>query len=61
MKQLLTLMMMLALAADAWAWKPLFVGHRGCNIGVENTAEAYRNGVDVSWRRDLHGTHLHGR
>ena len=47
MKQLLTLMMMLVLAADAWAWKPLFVGHRGCNIGVENSAEAYRNGVDV--------------
>jgi glycerophosphoryl diester phosphodiesterase len=37
----------LALAADAWAWKPLFVGHRGCNIGVENTVEAYRNGVDI--------------
>ncbi len=27
--------------------KPLFVGHRGCNIGVENTAEAFRNGVNV--------------
>ncbi len=40
-------MMVLALAVDVWAWKPLFVGHRGCNIGVENTAEAYRNGVDV--------------
>jgi glycerophosphoryl diester phosphodiesterase len=39
--------MVLAVAAEAWAWKPLFVGHRGCNIGVENTAEAYRNGVDV--------------
>ena len=38
---------MLALAVDAWAWKPLFVGHRGCNIGVENTAEAFRNGVNV--------------
>ena len=40
-------MMVLAFATDVWAWKPLFVGHRGCNIGVENTAEAYRNGVDV--------------
>ena len=47
MKQLFTILLFLALAADAWAWKPLFVGHRGCNIGVENTAEAYRNGVDV--------------
>ena len=30
----------------AWAWKPLFVGHRGCLRGVENTVEAFRNGVD---------------
>ena len=41
------MLIVLALAVDVWAWKPLFVGHRGCNIGVENTAEAYRNGVDV--------------
>ena len=47
MKRLFTLLIVLALAVDAWAWKPLFVGHRGCNIGVENTAEAFRNGVDV--------------
>ncbi len=40
-------MIVLAVAAEAWAWKPLFVGHRGCNIGVENTAEAFRNGVDA--------------
>ena len=40
-------MMVMAVVVDAWAWKPLFVGHRGCNIGVENTVEAYRNGVDV--------------
>ena len=46
-RRLFTLLMVLALAVDVWAWKPLFVGHRGCNIGVENTAEAYRNGVDV--------------
>ena len=48
MRRLFTILLLLALAvADAWAWKPLFVGHRGCNIGVENTAEAYRNGVDI--------------
>lgn len=47
MKRIFTILFLLALAADTWAWKPLFVGHRGCNIGVENTAEAYRNGVDV--------------
>ena len=46
-RRLFTLLMVLALAVDVWAWKPLFVGHRGCNIGVENTAEAYRNGVDI--------------
>ena len=48
MRRLFTILLLSALAvADAWAWKPLFVGHRGCNIGVENTAEAYRNGVDI--------------
>ena len=47
MRRFFTLLITLAVAAEAWAWKPLFVGHRGCNIGVENTAEAYRNGVDV--------------
>lgn len=29
----------------AYAWKPLFVGHRGSYTGVMNTAEAYRNGI----------------
>ena len=47
MRRVFVLLTVLAVAVDAWAWKPLFVGHRGCNIGVENTAEAYRNGVDV--------------
>ena len=47
MRRLFTLFAALALIVDAWAWKPLFVGHRGCNIGVENTVEAFRNGVDV--------------
>ncbi len=46
-RRLFTLLIVLALAVDVWAWKPLFVGHRGCNIGVENTAEAFRNGVDI--------------
>lgn len=47
MRRLFTLLLVMIIAADAWAWKPLLVGHRGCNIGVENTVEAYRNGVDV--------------
>ena len=46
MKKIFTLMLCLAAVAQASAWKPLFVGHRGCNRGVENTVEAYRNGVD---------------
>ena len=47
MRRVFALLIVVAAVADAWAWKPLFVGHRGCNIGVENTAEAFRNGVDV--------------
>lgn len=31
--------------ANAYAWKPLFAGHRGSYTGVMNTAEAYRNGI----------------
>ena len=47
MRRVFALLIVLAMATEAWAWKPLFVGHRGCNIGVENTAEAFRNGVNV--------------
>lgn len=46
MRKIITLMLCLAAVMQASAWKPLFVGHRGCNRGVENTVEAYRNGVD---------------
>ena len=47
MKKLLLLTVCLGAALSAWAWKPLLVGHRGCNLGVENTVQAYQNGVDV--------------
>ena len=47
MKKLLLLTLCLGAAVSAWAWKPLLVGHRGCNLGVENTVQAYQNGVDV--------------
>jgi glycerophosphoryl diester phosphodiesterase len=47
MKKLLLLTICLGAALSAWAWKPLLVGHRGCNLGVENTIQAYQNGVDV--------------
>lgn len=42
----LLILMCAAVALQASAWKPIFVGHRGCNKGVENTVEAYRNGVN---------------
>ena len=47
MKKFLLLTLCLGAAMSAWAWKPLLVGHRGCNLGVENTVQAYQNGVDV--------------
>lgn len=37
-------------AAGAMAAQPLLVGHRGSNIGVENTAEAFRNGIARGYR-----------
>jgi len=40
-------MMTACTVISVYAWKPVFVGHRGCLKGVSNTAEAYRNGVDV--------------
>lgn len=46
MKQFFAMMICVACALQCYAWKPLFVGHRGCLRGVENTVEAYRNGVD---------------
>lgn len=47
MKKILLLTLSLGIVFNAFAWKPLLVGHRGCVKGVENTVEAYRNGVDV--------------
>jgi len=46
-KVIFAILLMLATTFAARATKPVFIGHRGCNIGVENTVEAYRNGVDV--------------
>lgn len=41
-RTLFSLLLVLSLAAGA---RTLLVGHRGSNIGVENTAEAFRNGA----------------
>lgn len=45
-RKIVAIVVVMAVAMQAWAWKPLFVGHRGSYRGVENTAEAFRNGVD---------------
>lgn len=47
MKRSLLIAAILLLAmGSAYAWKPVFVGHRGSLRGVQNTEEAYRNGAD---------------
>lgn len=46
MKRLLFSIFCLACVLCSWAWKPIFIGHRGSYMGVMNTAEAYTNGVD---------------
>ena len=39
-----------ALTALASAAQPILVGHRGSNYGVENTAEAFQNGVNLGYK-----------
>lgn len=46
MKKLLLTIIAALCVLNAWAWKPVFIGHRGSYMGVMNTAEAYNNGVD---------------
>ena len=46
MNRYLTLLLVAVVSLQAMAWRPLLVGHRGCNIGVENTIEAFTAGVD---------------
>ena len=47
MKRIIYLVMLISLfSIDSYAWKPIFAGHRGSYTGVQNTVEAYRNGVD---------------
>ncbi len=47
LKQLVCVVAALAWALSAQAGQPIMVGHRGCIVGVENTAAAYRIGVDL--------------
>jgi len=46
MKEVIALILCLGGLLNCWAQKPLYVGHRGCGMGVENTEAAYRLGVD---------------
>ena len=46
MKRLLFAIIAVACVFSAWAWKPIFIGHRGSYMGVMNTVEAYTNGVE---------------
>lgn len=47
MKKTIILVMLLSLfAVESYAWKPVFAGHRGSYTGVQNTAEAFRKGVE---------------
>ena len=46
MKRLLFAIVAVACVFSAWAWKPIFIGHRGSYMGVMNTVEAYTNGVE---------------
>lgn len=45
-KKLLLFMAATGVTLCAHAWKPIFVGHRGGYTGVQNTTEAYTNGVE---------------
>ena len=46
MKKSLLLLCFVCTLSQAYAWKPLFAGHRGSYRGVENTEEAMMNGIN---------------
>jgi len=46
MKRILVILLCAMQGVMMYAWKPIFVGHRGCIIGVENTREAFINAKD---------------
>jgi glycerophosphoryl diester phosphodiesterase len=46
MKKITTILLFACVVGQAYAWKPLFAGHRGSLRGVENTTEAFKNGVN---------------
>ena len=46
MKKITTILLFVCIVCQAYAWKPLFAGHRGSYRGVENTEEAMMNGIN---------------
>ena len=46
MKRIFLLLCLVCTISQAYAWKPLFAGHRGSYRGVENTEEAFLNGLN---------------
>lgn len=47
MKRFSFIILSILTTLSVYAWKPVFVGHRGSGSGVENTREAFINGVDI--------------
>ena len=46
MKRIITLFCIICIFVQVYAWKPQFAGHRGSYRGVENTEEAFMNGIN---------------
>ena len=46
MKKITAILLFACIVGQAYAWKPLFAGHRGSYRGVENTEEAFLNGLN---------------
>ena len=46
MRKTLLLLCLVCTLTQAYAWKPVFAGHRGSYRGVENTEDAFMNGIN---------------
>ena len=46
MKKITAILLFACIVGQAYAWKPLFAGHRGSYRGVENTEDAFLNGLN---------------
>ena len=44
-QKLFLLLVFVCIAGNTFAWKPIMIGHRGSRSGVENTKEAFINGI----------------